>query len=70
MCKAPRGETAYVRYHDMAGNERFLLTADKSREKYILYKCENGTLIRLGKGSDPLGLEEKFNVMREIGVMV
>lgn len=68
MCKAPKGETLYARYHDGGGIERFLLTADKLREYYILYKCDDGKLTKLGRGKDPLMLEAKFNVMQEIGV--
>lgn len=70
MCKAPKGETPYARYHDIGGVERFLLTADKLREYYIMYKCDDGKLTKLGRGKDPLALEVKYNVLREIGVNV
>ena len=70
MCKAPKGETPYARYHDGGGIERFLLTADKLRDNYILYRCEGGKLTKLGRGKDPLALEKKYNVLQEVGIGV
>lgn len=47
MC--PRGEIPWVRHCDETGTPRYLVTSDKRRERYFLYKVIGEKLERLAK---------------------
>jgi hypothetical protein len=65
--KCPKGEMIWVRYCSSKGATRFLLTSKiTSRDFYYLYEVVDGKLKKLGRGKNPLELEEKFDVDNKI----
>ena len=70
MCEepsVPRGERGWVGYYNKNGTLLFLITSKtNSRETYFLYENQDGKLVKLGKGLDPMKLCEKYNVYGRI----
>lgn len=65
--KCPKGEMIWVRYCSSKGATGFLLTSKiTSRDFYYLYEVVDGKLKKLGRGKNPLELEEKFDVDNKI----
>lgn len=50
---APKGEISWVRYYDEAGVPQFLVTSNKTRDRYFLYKINGEKLERIGKARFP-----------------
>lgn len=63
----PKGEIVWVRYFDLCGCPKFLLTSKPSREYYLLYKIDGDKLIKLGRAKTPIELEEKYGVITHLG---
>lgn len=54
-------EHIWVRIHGEDGVLRFVITSDYRRENYYIYKALSGdNLVKIGKGKDPIILEQKF----------
>lgn len=61
--KAPKNEIAMVSYFHKTGKPMFLLTTNRQKDTFRLYRIGNGELLeKLGAGKSPKDLEEKFQV--------
>lgn len=60
MC--PRGEIPWVRHYDEAGTPRYLVTSDKRRERYFLYKVIGEKLERIAKAKTPVAFNSKIKL--------
>jgi len=49
----PKGEQAWVRCCDETGTLRYLITSNKLRDHYFLYKVNDENLERIGKARSP-----------------
>lgn len=49
----PKGEQAWVRCCDETGTLRYLITSNKLRDYYFLYKVNDENLERIGKARSP-----------------
>ena len=58
--KLPKGETGFVAYHDSAHVQRYLLTANQTRTRWTMFSVDDGTLKKLGSGSNPPDPEERY----------
>lgn len=63
--KLPKNELGKVGYCDTRGELRFVMT-QKDNGSFTLYRVEDDALIKLGKGSDPIKLEESYKVRQVI----
>jgi hypothetical protein len=59
MVGIPSTETIWVTITDDLGDE-YVITSKSDRNIYYLYRLEKEKAIKLGKGDNPLELEEKF----------
>jgi hypothetical protein len=65
--KCPKGEMVWVRFCSGNGATKFMLTSKiTSRDFYYLYEVVDGKLRKLGRGKNPLELEEKFGVDNKV----
>ena len=65
--KCPKGEVIWVRFCSGNGATRFLITSKiSSRDFYYLYEVVDGKLKKLGRGKNPLELEEKYDINNKI----
>lgn len=62
----PKNEKNMVAYHNERGQHLFELTKQMSTDNYVLYKVIGNKLQKLGKGKNPMELEEKFKVIEII----
>ena len=62
MFKIDRGEKLWEQIHDEKGRLLYLITSDKQRETYYLYKVLNDSkdLKKIGKGRTPPDLYRKY----------
>lgn len=58
----PKGESIAVRYVKNNGDLCFVMSTDYMRTSYTLYEYKDGKLKRVGKGANPLTLEERYSV--------
>lgn len=59
----PKNEIVWRRYYDTDGKLRYITTSKQTRDFYFLYEVsESGETKKLGKGTNPPELEEKFNL--------
>ena len=61
-------EEPLVRYANLAGRDRFMITADADRTWFFLYDITSDPPKRIGKERSPMLLEKKFKlneVLRE-----
>jgi phosphatidate phosphatase PAH1 len=56
----PKGEDLFVFHMDEQGFLRYVITAKPNRETWFLYEFTGDALKRLGKGTNPNQLEEKY----------
>lgn len=56
----PKNEDVFVFHMDEEGFLRYVITAKPNRETWFLYEFTGDTLKRLGKGTNPNQLEEKY----------
>lgn len=71
-CKLPKGEQPAVGFYNAKHEEVFLMS--KKDDSFVLYRIlntEDGKqeLKRLGKSKDPVALEEKFDIIKNLGVV-
>ena len=59
MVGIPSTETVLVTITDDLGDE-YVITSKSDRNVYYLYRLEKEKAVKLGKGDNPLELEEKF----------
>lgn len=60
MVKLPLNEIVWVRYQDSLGRLTHVITSDKRRDNYYIYKVlPDGNTERLYRGKDPSELEQK-----------
>ena len=55
-------------YFDRSGQLLFTVSCNERRDQYFLYDMAGEKPSRLGKGSSPAALEEKYNLAGRIGV--
>lgn len=67
--KYPKGEDVCVTCCERGGKPLFLITTKPLSGYFFLYEFTGDKLIKLGKGSSPLELEERFEVKRRMGVV-
>lgn len=56
----PKNEDVFVFHMDEEGFLRYVITAKPNRETWFLYEFTGDALKRLGKGTNPNQLEEKY----------
>lgn len=56
----PKGETIWVTHHDAQGDVKYIVTSNKDRTSYYLYRLVGGELQKLGRGKNPAELEDKY----------
>ena len=67
MYKTPAREKSVVIYRNNLGEDIFLITRINGENIFTLYKiCKDG-LKKVGKSHSPIDLEERFNVINEMG---
>lgn len=60
MVKLPLNEIIWVRYYDILNRITHVITSDKRRDNYYIYKVfPDGNTERLYRGKDPQELEQK-----------
>ena len=62
----PQSEQIMTTYTDGKSNRFFLTAHVPARDFYVLYRLSDDGLARLGRASNPLELEEKFGVIKEL----
>ena len=63
----PKGERGRVGYYNKNKTLLFVITSKTNNmETYFLYENKDGTLCKLGKGSDPLQLCAKYHVYEKM----
>ena len=55
----PNTEIVWVTIADDLGDE-YVITSKVTRDVYYIYRIEKDNIIKLGKGDNPLELEQKF----------
>jgi len=55
----PKNETVWVTQKTLTGNT-YYITAKQQRDMYFIYKNEDGTAVKCGKGKNPTVLIEKY----------
>ncbi len=58
----PKGEQAWVRCCDEAGVPRYLITSNKLRDHYFLYKVNGEKLERIGKARSPSAFDRQIKL--------
>jgi hypothetical protein len=66
--KYPKGEDVCVTCFNRDKEPLFLITNKPNAKIFYIYEFVGNELIKLGKGSSPLELENKFNVAKRMGV--
>lgn len=62
----PKGEVIWFRYCDSKGHLQYLLTSKTpTHTEFILYRYSKGSFEKLGKGPNPIVLEEKYGVRKQ-----
>lgn len=56
----PKGEQAWVRCCDETGTLRYLITSNKLRDHYFLYKVNDENLERIGKARSPSAFDRQI----------
>lgn len=58
----PKGEIPWVQHCDESGTPRYLVTSDKRREHYFLYKVIGEKLERIAKAKTPVAFNSKIKL--------
>ena len=56
----PKGEIIWESVHNDNDALRYVVTSDKRREHYTLWKIKNGEYQSIGRGRNPLELRKRF----------
>ena len=62
----PKGETSLVRYFNMSGELRYILTTNIYYDAFYLYELSGDKFIKLGKAKTPVELEKKYEIIEKL----
>lgn len=62
MTGIPSTEHIWLQLKTESGNMYYITSKTNDRSLYFIYKIENDKATKLGKGKDPLALEDKYAV--------
>lgn len=64
--KTPAGEIIKTQYFSESGERMFVLTTKPFSQYFFLYRIEGDRLKKLGRGTNPLELEEQYHINKEL----
>ena len=63
----PKSEELVTTYNLKDHTTVYVMSYDRFKGVYILYSYANGKIKKIGRGENPLNLEEKYSVAENIG---
>lgn len=66
ISELPKGELLCVQYHSAKGELLYVLTSDAFRQRFTLYSYSDGNYTEVESGDNPLELEQKHSIHKNM----